>query len=127
MKLNKAVEGVVLAAQAPGGSEITSIGVPDRVSSAQDGAHVAGGSSDCVEIQKGGDGYLQGAVYAPSVVSSVIDVGVSDKGDLSSYRSTWLVGTCGVDRVCPAKPCECCDAFSIQMIRHWSRDVFLQT
>eukprot|EP00956_Cyclotella_meneghiniana_P024190 scaffold48269_cov95-Cyclotella_meneghiniana.AAC.3 len=85
MKLNKAVEGVVMSVQAPAGSEITSFGDPERVSSAHVGACAVEDPSDCVEIQEGGDGYLQVAVYAPSVVSSVIDVGNSSMGNLSSY------------------------------------------
>eukprot|EP00956_Cyclotella_meneghiniana_P028081 scaffold64553_cov36-Cyclotella_meneghiniana.AAC.2 len=86
MKLNKAVEGVVMSVQAPTGSEITDLRGPERVSSAHVGACVEGDPSDCVEIQERSDGYLQCAVYAPSVVSSVIDVGDStSQGALSSY------------------------------------------
>eukprot|EP00956_Cyclotella_meneghiniana_P033052 scaffold92899_cov34-Cyclotella_meneghiniana.AAC.4 len=85
MKLNKAVEGVVASVQDPAGSEITVLRGPERVSSAHVGACVEGDPSVCVDIQKGGDGYLQGAVHAPAVVSSVIDVGGSSKGNLSSY------------------------------------------
>eukprot|EP00956_Cyclotella_meneghiniana_P005005 scaffold6179_cov92-Cyclotella_meneghiniana.AAC.2 len=62
MKLNKAVKGVVMAARAPGGSEITSMGVPERVSSAQDSACAGGDSPEGGEIQDKGDGYLQGAL-----------------------------------------------------------------
>ena len=62
MKLNKAVEGVVMSVQAPAGSEITSFGGPERVSSAHVGACAVRDPSDRVEIQAGGDGYLQGVV-----------------------------------------------------------------
>eukprot|EP00956_Cyclotella_meneghiniana_P040803 scaffold205354_cov36-Cyclotella_meneghiniana.AAC.1 len=85
MKLNKAVEGVVMSVQNPAGSEITDLRGPEKVSSAHVEACVVGDPSDCVKIQKGGDGYLQGAVYAHVVVSSVIDVGDSSQGKLSSY------------------------------------------
>eukprot|EP00956_Cyclotella_meneghiniana_P007346 scaffold9977_cov68-Cyclotella_meneghiniana.AAC.1 len=78
MKLNKAVKGVVMSVQDPAGSEITIMG-------ALRGYQARGDLSDCVEIQDGGDGYLQGAVYALLVVSSVIDVVYFSNGELSSY------------------------------------------